>query len=78
MSTIETIKSDLYTRYNKSALSKKELAEELGLGLSTVSLRIKEGYGLPNYIKNGDKSASRIIFPLHDVAEFLANTTKVQ
>jgi len=67
----------LQQKYNKLALSKSELAQELGMGLSTVSKMMAEGMGLPNYKKVGNAKNSRVLFPLADVAEFLADTIEV-
>ncbi len=67
----------LQHKYNKLTLSKSELAQELGMGLSTVSKMMAEGMGLPNYRKIGTAKNSRVIFPLADVAEFLADTMEV-
>jgi len=63
--------------YGKSGLSKVELANELGMGLSTVSKKMSEGLGIPNYKKIGTAKNARVIFPLADVAEFLADTVEV-
>ena len=67
----------LQHKYGKLALSKRELAQELGMGLSTVSKMMAEGMGLPNYKKVGTARNSRVLFPLADVAEFLSNTIKL-
>ena len=71
------ILQSLQEKYNKVALSKQELAHELGLGLSTVSKFMSDGIGLPNYKKIGTAKNSRVIFPLINVAEFLADTVEV-
>ncbi|WP_152183446.1 helix-turn-helix transcriptional regulator [Sulfurimonas indica] len=71
------IYNSLYEKYGKVALSKQELAQELGMGLSTVSKLMAEGYGLPNYIKVGNSKNSRVLFPIDEVAKFLAQTVEV-
>ena len=53
------------------ALDRK--AKAIGIGLSTLDLRIKDGRNLPRYIKIGDAKNSRIVFPLLSIAEFLTN-----
>jgi len=73
----QLIYNSLYEKYKKLALSKSELAQELGMGLSTVSKLMAEGMGLPNYKKVGTSKNSRVIFPLIDVAEFLSDTVEV-
>jgi predicted DNA-binding transcriptional regulator AlpA len=75
--TAQTIYISLIKKYNKSAISKIEFANEVGLGLSTVSKMMADGYGLPNYKKIGNAKNSRVVFPLINVAEFLADTVEV-
>ncbi len=77
MNIAESIEENLYKRYKKITLSKKELAQEMGIGLSTLNKYLANGMGLPNYIKMGDSANSRVLFNIHDVAEFMSNTTKV-
>ena len=55
------------------ALDRKQTAKAIGIGLSTLDLRIKDGRNLPRYIKIGDAKNSRIVFPLLSIAEFLTN-----
>jgi len=57
----------------KQTLDRKQTAEAIGIGLSTLDLRIKDGRKLPRYIKIGDAKNSRIVFPLLSIAEFLIN-----
>ena len=67
----------LNKKYEKSTLSKSELASELGIGLSTLNKYLAQGIGLPNYIKLGTSVNSRVLFNISDVAEFLVDTVKV-
>ena len=55
------------------ALDRKQTAKAIGIGLSTLDLRIKDGRNLPRYIKIGDAKNSRIVFLLLSIAEFLTN-----
>lgn len=73
----QAIYLSLQEKYKKSGISKPELAHELNLGLSTISKMMADGYGLPNYKKLGTAKNSRVIFPLINVAEFLADTVEV-
>ena len=73
----QAIYESLQKKYSKSAISKIEFAQEVGLGLSTVSKMMADGMGLPNYKKLGHAKNSRVIFPLINVAEFLADTVEV-
>ena len=77
MTVNETIEKNLYAKYKRQTLSKKELANELGIGLSTLNKYIAQGVGVPNYIKMGTSTNSRVLFNIHDVAEFMSQTVKV-
>jgi len=73
----KSIQNQLLQQYKKMALSKKELAECLGLGVSTVSKLMSQGYGLPNYKKLGNSRNARVVFPISEVARFLVDTKEV-
>ncbi len=77
MTLQDEIRRELTARYKKSVLSKKELAEEMGIGVSTLNKYLAQGFGCPNYIKMQGAKNSRVLFNIRDVAEFLANTVKV-
>lgn len=72
----QIIRNDLLSKYGKSTISKIELANEMGIGLSTLNKYLSEGIGLPEYKKVGTSKNSRVLFPIQAVAEFLADTTK--
>jgi len=63
----------LLRKYNRITIGKKEMAAELGIGLSTLDLYMKKGIGIPSYLKLGNKRNSRILFNITDVAEFLSS-----
>ena len=67
----------LVGKYNKATLTKQELASELNLSVQTIDRRIREGMGIPNYIRSGRGKRASYIFPIHEVAEFLCQTIKV-
>ena len=67
----------LNNKYHRITISKVELASELGIGLSTLNKYLAQGIGLPNYKKVGTAKNSRVLFNISDVADFLADTTKV-
>ena len=46
------------------ALDRKQTTKAIGIGLSTLDLRIKDCRNLPRYIKIGDAKNSRIVFSL--------------
>ncbi|WP_170020758.1 hypothetical protein [Campylobacter sp. RM16190] len=58
----------------KQSLNRQETAKALGIGVSTLDLRIKEGRNLPEYIKIGDAKNSRIVFTLVSIAQFLTES----
>ena len=72
----DAIFDDLYNKYGFLVISKKELAKEMGIGLSTLSRYIKEGMGLPPYKKLGESKNSKVVFNLRDVASFLSETVR--
>lgn len=78
MTNYEVFVKDLKKQYKKTALNIQELADELGVSVNTVRLGIKQGKGMPRYKKiGGGKERQRVIFPIIEVAKFLANTEEV-
>lgn len=68
----------LKAKYNKLALTKQELAVELGCSVSSINYYIGKGINLPNYKKiQGGGNGGKVIFPLHEVALFLSQTVSV-
>ena len=67
---------DLKSRYNKATLTKKELANEFTVSVSTTDLYISKGVGVPNYKKLGTAKNAKVIFNIIDVAEYLSQTIK--
>ncbi|WP_151950319.1 helix-turn-helix domain-containing protein [Aliarcobacter butzleri] len=63
----------LYRKYNKMMLSKKEVANELGISLRTLNRRIEEKAALPSYTKNG----GIYLFPLENVAKYITALGKL-
>jgi len=70
------IYQDLKSRYNKATLTKKELAKEFTVSVSTIDLYISKGVGIPNYKKLGKSKNAKVVFNIIDVAEYLAKTIK--
>lgn len=60
----------LYSKYKKIALSKKEMAMESGLSISTLDRLRKSGLGCP-YIKKGKGD---IFYPLTELAKYYTQT----
>lgn len=73
----KTIHEDFKSRYNKSTLSKKELANELGMSVSSINNYIVKGVGIPEYIKVGTGKNGTVLFPIVNVVDYLSNTIKV-
>lgn len=63
----------LYQKYNKMMLSKKEVANELGISLRTLNRRIEEKSALPSYSKNG----GLILFPIENLAKYITALGKL-
>jgi transposase len=62
---------------NRETLTKKELASELGVSVSSINHYIQLGEGLPSYIKFGNSEKGRVLFPIVNVVEYLTNTELV-
>ena len=73
----ETILKDLTDRYKKSSLTKKELANELSVSVSSINNYICQGVGIPQYKKIGEAKNARVIFPIINVASYLSETILV-
>ena len=55
----------------KVVLDRKQTAGVLGIGVSTLDLRISQGRDIPLYIKMGDAKNSRIAFAITDIAAYI-------
>ena len=73
----KTIHEDLNNRYNKATLTKKELANELGMSVSSINTYICKGEGIPEYIKVGNAKNGKVLFPVVNVVDYLSNTYAV-
>ncbi len=73
----QEIHEDLKQRYNKSTLTKKELANELNVSVSSINSYIVKGTGIPEYIKVGTGKNGKVLFPLVNVVSYLSATVKV-
>ncbi len=72
---IKEIYQTLMSKYNKSAISKQELADELGISIHTINYYITKGINLPNYKKlQGSGNGGKVMFPLNEVAKYLSQT----
>ena len=73
----EAILQDLTARYQKATLTKKELAHELSVSVSSINNYIAQNTGIPEYSKVGEAKNGTVLFPIICVAEYLSNTIKV-
>jgi len=64
----------LIGKYNKMVISKKELAQELGVSKSTIDHCVTKNEGVPPFKKMGNAKNARVVFNIVDVAKFLDNT----
>ncbi len=73
--TYKVVLKDLKEKYQKQALTTKEVSKELGINEGTFRNCIREGKNVPEFrlIGVGERN-KRAIFPIHSVAKFLANT----
>ncbi len=67
----------LHDKYGKMVLTKAETAKELGFGISTLTKRMSQGLNVPNYIKMDGATNATVLFPILEVAKYLARTIKV-
>ncbi|PHR73353.1 MAG: hypothetical protein COA66_02895 [Arcobacter sp.] len=67
----------LLKKYKRSVISKKELAEELGISLSTVDFYIAKKSSLPDFKKLGSAKNSKVIFNIYDVVDFITTSVKM-
>ena len=58
------------------SLTKSDLSKVLNTSCQTLDRRIKEAMNVPNHLRSGDGEKSSYIFPVVEVAEYLANTVK--
>ena len=63
----ENYREFFLNKYQKTYLTKQEVAIELGLSVRTVDKRVNECRDIPKYKKMGRKT----IFPINEVAKFL-------
>ena len=71
----KAIYEDLINRYQKTTINKKELANELGVSVSTINNCIVKGYGV-EYVKLGKAKNATVAYPIICVADYLSNTIK--
>ncbi len=76
--TYKEVLKELKATYKKQALSIQETADVIGVNISTLRQGIKQGKNVPDYrCMGGGEKRKRVIFPIYEVAKFLANTQQV-
>jgi len=76
--TYKEIREDLRKQYKKQALSLQETAKELSVSVGTLRNSMKNNQNVPEYrIMGGGSIRQKVVFPIHNVAKFLADTQKV-
>ena len=69
----------LASKYSTLGLTRENLATELTCSVSTIDRLLKEGRGLPSYMRIGEGKRARIIFPVAEVAKFMeSNVIKTE
>jgi predicted DNA-binding transcriptional regulator AlpA len=61
----------LFTKYNKTTLSRKEVSQELSISLSTLERSLNDGTLPIRYKRIGNSQKSRYVFPIKSVADYL-------
>lgn len=76
--TYSEIHKDLKSKYKKQVLSIQEVAKEIGISTSSLRNGIKLGQNIPSYRKVGHGTERiKVIFPIHEVAKYLANLQQI-
>jgi len=76
--TYNEVLSNLRSKYKKQALTPQETATELSISSASLRRGVREGKNIPEYRNVGTGEIRRkIVFPIHSVAKFLANTEQV-
>jgi len=70
---VKNIEQYLFNKYNKLALDKKELANELGVSVMNINRRIMQNdlESLPYFVRMGKGKKARYLFPISSIAQFL-------
>jgi len=76
--TYNEILKELRKKYKKQALTIQETAQEIGTSTGTLRSGIKVGQNVPQFKSIGLGTVrKKYIFPIHNVAKFLADTQQV-
>ena len=76
--TYKEIREDLRKTYKKQALTIQETAKEIGISVGTLRNSLKTGLNIPDYrLMGGGSIRQKVVFPIHNIAKFLADTQKI-
>lgn len=76
--TYKEIREDLRKTYKKQALTPTETAKEMGISIGTLRNGMKNNINVPQFrTVGGGTIRQKVVFPIHDVAKFLATTQQV-
>ncbi|MDD3465679.1 MAG: hypothetical protein PHE67_00900 [Campylobacterales bacterium] len=70
---MSNIYETLYKKYNKTTLTKKETAQELGINVSRLNRLLQENRKeeLPEFIRFGNSGKAHYLFKLESVAQMV-------
>ncbi len=74
---IENMYNYLVKKYNKATLTKKELAIEISMSVSSIDKFIMQNKNIPKYKKVTTAKNSKVLFNLIDVARFLSDCVNI-
>jgi hypothetical protein len=61
----------LFTKYNKTTLTRKEVSIELSISLSTLERGLTNGTLPIRFKRIGDSQKSRYVFPIKSLSDYL-------
>ena len=67
---------NILQKYDRATLTKSEVADELGVSISTINKWITSGEVLPSPIKLGKAKNATVRFRVKDIEELLNQNTK--
>ncbi len=74
MTNVELYTDLLFRKFNKAQLTRKEMASVLEISLTSLDTLISKGHLPVRYLRIGKSQNARYVFPLLEVANFLAFT----
>jgi response regulator of citrate/malate metabolism len=76
--TYNEILKELKSKYKKQTLTIQEVAKEMSISTGSLRNGMKKGINVPNYKEVGHgEQRKKVIFPIHEVAKYLANLVQV-